>query len=164
MSLFNEVDWGELFTLSLPLLEIVVRGTAMFWFLFLLMRFVLRRNTATVGMADMLMVVLLADAAQNGMSGEAMSIADGMLLVSVLMIWNYCFDWLAFNVPAIARFADPPPLLLVDRGRLMRRNMRAEHITEDELRAQLREQGVESLSAVKAMYLEPSGEFSILKA
>jgi uncharacterized membrane protein YcaP (DUF421 family) len=160
--MLEQVPWAELFALSLPLAEIVVRGSAMYWFLFLLLRFVLRRNAASVGVADILLLVLLADAAQNAMAGDYRSISDGMVLVSVLLGWNYLLDWLAYRFEAVARFVDPPPLILVRNGQMVRRNMRAEHITEDELESKLREQGIDSISTVKAMYLEPDGGFSVI--
>ena len=64
------LDWGEIFGLSVSPLELIVRGSAMYLFLFVLFRVVIRRRVGAVGMADILVLVIIADAAQNGMSGE----------------------------------------------------------------------------------------------
>jgi uncharacterized membrane protein YcaP (DUF421 family) len=158
-----DVDWSELFAFGVSPLEIIVRGTAMYWFLFLIFRFVVRRDVGSVGVADILILVIVADAAQNGMSGEYTSVADGMLLVGTLIFWNALLDRLSFHFPPFARFTQAPPLLLVRDGQMLRRNMRREYITEDELWTQLRQQGVDELSQVRKAYLEPDGEFSVIR-
>jgi len=59
-----------------------VRGTFVYWALFLLFRFVLRRNVGAIGIADILFVVLVADAVQNSMIGDSYSVTDGVILIS----------------------------------------------------------------------------------
>lgn len=154
---------AKLFELTVPAWELVVRGSAMYWFLFLAFRFVMRRDMGSVGIADILILVIVADAAQNAMAGGYESVADGMILVGVLLGWNFLLDFLAYRFSVIARFMEPPSLPLVRNGRMIRRNMRAQFITENELRTKLREKGVESLASVKAMFLEPDGEVSVIK-
>jgi len=154
---------AKLFEITVPVWELVVRGSAMYWFLFLAFRFVMRRDMGSVGIADILILVIVADAAQNAMAGGYESVADGMILVGVLLGWNFLLDFLAYRFSAIARFMEPPSLPLVRNGRMIRRNMRAQFITENELRTKLREKGIESLASVKAMFLEPDGEVSVIK-
>jgi uncharacterized membrane protein YcaP (DUF421 family) len=161
-SLFG-VDWADLFSLSLPLAEIMIRGTAIYWFLFLIFRFVVRRDIGSVGIADILILVIVADASQNAMAGEGDSIADGFVLVATLIFWNVLLDFLSYRFAAFRRFSEPAPLCLVKRGEMIRRNMRRELITEDELMQKLREQGIESMQQVKHVYLESNGAFSVVK-
>ena len=163
MSGLFDVDWVEAFALGLSPLELFARGTAMYWFLFVVFRFVVRRDVGSVGVADILILVIVADAAQNAMSGEYNSVADGFVLVGTLIFWNVLLDRLSFHFPAFRVFATAPPLCLVLNGQLQRRNLRREYITEEELWTQLREQGVESLDEVKKAYLEMDGKFSVIK-
>ena len=163
MENFFDVDWNRMFSLSVPLLEILVRGTATYWFLFLVFRFAVRRDIGAVGIADILILVIVADASQNAMAGESTSVADGMVLVVTLIGWNVFLDWLTFRFPGIRRIAEPASLCLVKNGQMLRRNMRREFITEEELWRKLREEGVESLDQVKNMHLEPDGNFSVIK-
>ena len=85
-----------------------------------------------------------------------------MVLISTLVGWNYLMDWLSYRVPLIERLTTPPPLRLVENGRMLRRNMRREFITPDELMAKLREQGHQHLAGVRQMCLEADGEISII--
>ena len=159
----NLPDLVALFAFNVNPLEIVLRGTVMYWFLFLLFRFVLRRDGGSIGIADVLLLVLIADASQNAMSGAYDSIAEGCLLVGTIAGWNYGLDWASYHFQLVRKFAEPAPLLLVTRGRILRKNMRRELITEEELWAKLREQGVTSLSEVASVFMESSGEISVLK-
>jgi uncharacterized membrane protein YcaP (DUF421 family) len=140
-----------------------MRGTAMYWFLFLLFRFVLRRDVGSIAIADVLLLVLIADASQNAMAGAYESITDGCILVATIAGWNYGLDWASYHSPRVRKLVEPAPLLLVRRGRMLRRNMRDELITVDELWGKLREQGVRELSEVRAAYIESDGEISVLK-
>lgn len=157
------IDWQEIFEFSQAPLELVIRGTLMYWFLFLVFRFVIRRDVGAVGIADVLLLVIVADASQNAMAGEYTSLTDGVILVSTLIAWNVIFDVVSYRFPAFRRFAIPASLHLVRNGVLLRRNLRREFITEDELWIQLRKNGVESLDQVQHVYLEANGEFSVIK-
>jgi uncharacterized membrane protein YcaP (DUF421 family) len=148
---------------SMSPLEIAVRGTLMYWFLFCIFRFVLRRDTASAGITDILFVVLLGDAAQNAMIGAGQTVADGVALILTLVFWNYLFDYLGFHFELVARFTEAPRVTLIRHGRLQCRNMRREHLTEQEIRTRLRVAGVENVADVKAMYLESDGSVSVLK-
>ena len=153
----------ELFTFGLPPLEIIVRGTAMYWFLFLLFRFFLRRDAGAIGIADILLLVLIADAAQNAMAGDYKTIADGMLLVATIAAWSWSLDAASFRWKFVRRMAEPTPLVLVRRGRLLHRNLRREYITTPELMASLREQGIDKLADVKIARMEPDGQISVIR-
>jgi uncharacterized membrane protein YcaP (DUF421 family) len=157
------VDWDTLFALD-HAWELVVRGSAMYWFLFLLFRLVLRRDVGALGIADVLLLVLLADAAQNAMAGGYESVSDGMVLVGTIAGWNLLMDWVSFRFPATRRLLEPGPLVLVRSGRLLRRNMRREFVTTEEIMGQLRQHGIEKLSQVKLAAMEPDGSISVIRA
>jgi uncharacterized membrane protein YcaP (DUF421 family) len=157
------VNWGDLFGLTVSPLEIFVRGSVVFWFIFLIFRLVLRREVGAIGVADVLVVVLIADASQNAMAGDYRSITDGLLLISTIVFWNFLIDWLAFRWTWLGHVLEPPPLLLVEHGQMNRANMRREFLTADELRSKLREKGVEDLTQVKRAVMESDGEISVIR-
>lgn len=157
------VEWSELFGLSVSPLELIVRGTAMYWFLFLVFRLVIRRRVGAVGISDILLLVIIADASQNAMSGEYESITDGCILVATIVAWNYFIDWLTYQSSALEKMLEPPPLMLIRNGALLRRNMRHELISEDELKSKLREHGVSDLSQVAQSYMESDGQITVIK-
>ncbi len=154
---------AALFSITVPPWELVLRGTLMYWFLFLVFRFVMRRDVGSIGVADVLLLVLIADASQNAMAGGYESVTDGIVLVSTIVGWNWLLDWAAFRFPAVRRLVEAPPLRLIHRGRLMRANLRRELMTVEELRSKLREQGVSDFADVKSAYMEPDGQISIIK-
>lgn len=156
------VDWFQVFVPEKGLLEIVVRGTLVYWTLFLILRFLLKRQHGVIGVADLLVLVLIADAAQNAM-GNYNSIVEGAVLVLTIVFWNYAVDWLGFHVPGLARFSRPAPLLLVADGRMIREHMRQEMITEEELMSQLRQQGLDRIEDVRLCYIEGDGQVSVIR-
>jgi len=161
--MFDNIDWNSIFVPDTPFLEIIVRGSVMYLALTILLRIVLKRQTGTLGMTDLLLITLLADASQNAMAGEYRSLPDGIVLVATIIFWNYFFDWLTVKSEWFERLIEPPPLPLVKRGKLLRRNMRRELITEAELLGKLREQGVEDLSKVKLANIESDGQISLIQ-
>jgi uncharacterized membrane protein YcaP (DUF421 family) len=161
--LFGLIDWQGIFTPKHSLLEMVVRGTIMYLVLFALMRLVLKRQAGGIGMTDVLVIVLLAEVAGNGFAAEYKSVVEGIVLIATILFWTYALQWLAYKFPAAERLLNPPTLTLIENGKLLRRNMRAELITQAELMAQLREDGIDDLSQVKHACMEADGMISFIK-
>lgn len=158
----NVDEFLALFRLTVPVAEILIRGSAIYWFLFLLFRFVIRRDIGSIAIADMLLVVLIADASQNAMAGGYESIGDGCLLISTIAGWNYLLDWGSYRFPALRRVIEARPLLLVRHGQMLRANMRRELITVDELKSELRKEGVQDFALVRFAYMENNGQISVV--
>ncbi len=154
---------ADIFDFRVSIVELVLRGTLVFWLLFLIFRFVMRRDVGAVGIADILLLVIVADAAQNAMSGGYSTVSEGAVLVLTIVGWNFLLDWLSFRSLVVQRFAQPGRLTLVQRGVINRRNLRREFITLEELQEKLREQGVEKVAQVKAAYLEGDGQISVIR-
>ena len=153
----------SIFKLTMPIVELVARGSLMFWFLVLVFRVVLRRDVGSMGITDFLFIVLLGDAAQNGMIGDATSATDAIVLISTLVFWNVAIDWATYRWPAVEQLLAARRLTLVRNGKRNRRNMRREFISDAELMSKVREEGLEDLSRIKAMYLESDGEISLIR-
>ena len=96
----------------------------MYLSLFAVLRFVMLRQSSTIGIADILVIVVLADAAQNGFSKEYKSITEGVLLVLTIVFWDIFLNWLSYRFKMFERLLSPAPLQLVKNGRMNRRNMR----------------------------------------
>lgn len=152
----------DMFVPDESILEMIVRGTTMYLALFALMR-VLRRESGTMSVPDVLVVVLIADAAQGALGGEYSSIPEGITLVVTILFWAAAIDWLAYRSRFVEKLVHPPPLELVRDGQINRRHLRQEMITTEELATQLRQQGVEDISEVKRACMEGDGLISIIK-
>jgi len=157
------IDWRTMLVPEHSVLDLFLRGTVMYLAIFVLLRLVLRRQVGDIGTSDVLVIVLLAEVSGNAMAANAASLPEGVVLVGTVLLWSYLIEWVQFRFPAFERLIREPKLKLIDNGRLLRRNMRTELVTVEELMAQLREQGIEDRAEVKAAYLEADGQISIIR-
>ena len=157
------VNWQQMLVPSVSLLELIVRGTVIYLLIVAAFR-VFRRPAGGLSMTDLVVIVLVADAAQNAMASEYRSITEGLVLVLTIVTWNWLLDWMGFHNRWIYRLLHPTPALLVKDGQIQRRNLRAELLTRDELDEFLREQGIDDLRKVKSCFLEPDGQLSVIRA
>ena len=157
------IHWHDLLVPTVSLWEIILRGSAIYLFLVVMMR-LFRRNSGALGTADLMLVVIIADAAQNAISADYHSLTEGAVLIATIFAWNHGLDWLSFRSPAVRKLLQPSPLLLVNDGVVQRKNLRSEMLTLDDLKEQLREHGVDDLARVRRCYLEADGRFSVLLA
>jgi uncharacterized membrane protein YcaP (DUF421 family) len=158
------MDWASLFRFDMNPFELVLRGTLMYWFIYLLFRFMLRRDVGSIAIADILLLVLIADASQNALAGGYTSVAEGCVLVATIAGWNYALDWGSYHFKIVRRLAEAPPLPLIRHGHVLRQNLRLEMLTLDDLHAKLREQGIEDVRQVKAAFMESDGMISVVRA
>jgi len=156
-------DIAEIFALEAGFAEMFIRGTTMYWVLYALLRVSGRRDLGSLGVADMLVLVLVADAAGNAMSGDSYSLGDGIIVVTTIVGWSFLLDRLTYRFPTLRRFLEPQRICLVRDGRIIVSGLKSEHISRGELMEQLRLKGVGNLAKVKRAYLESTGEFSVIK-
>jgi uncharacterized membrane protein YcaP (DUF421 family) len=157
------IDWAAVLIPQVSLVELFLRGTAIYLFLFALLRVLVRRHVGTFNLTDMLVIVLIADAAQNAMAAEYRSVPEGFVLCGTIVGWSYVLDWLGYRYRWIGALLEPKPLRLIQKGKLMRRNMRAELVTTDELMSHLRQHGIENVHEVREAYIEPDGQISVFE-
>jgi uncharacterized membrane protein YcaP (DUF421 family) len=156
------VNWKNLFLPSTPVLELVIRGSFVYLALFWMLRILPSRQLGTLGISDLLVLVLFAEAAQNAMVGSYTSITEGAILIGTVIFWSYFLNWVGYKIPRFQRFLNPPPLLLVKNGQIIQRHLERELITEDELMSKLRQVGVEYIKDVKKAFMEADGSISVI--
>ncbi len=161
METLFKIDWHSMFVPTESIAEVVIRGTIMYLGMYFILR-IFRRQSGSIGVADLLVIVVIADAAQNGMAGDSRSITEALLLITTIVLWDFFLDWLGFRSTFIARFLTPKPLLLIEDGKFISKNLDKEFLTEEEVYSQLREEGLKDASLVKQCYLESNGHFSVL--
>ncbi len=157
------IDWSSVFIPAVGLAEIILRGSIMYLGLFAILRFVSRRQAGNFGPADLLVIVLIADAAQNGLGKEYSSVTEGLVLVLTIVAWEYIIDWLRYRFPTLRPILAAPPITLVEGGKLKTTNLEHEMIPEEDLRSQLREKGVLSYDEVRLARLEGDGRLSVIR-
>ena len=156
-------DIGAALIPDVSLFETILRGIVTYFSIFILLRVVLRGRTSAVAMSDLLVLVLIADAAQNAMAAEYHSVTSGIVLVATIVLCSFTTDWVAYRVERVRRFVHPERKPLIANGRVMRKVLQEELMTEDELMTQLRLNGIDEIQEVKSAYLEGNGEVSVIK-
>ena len=156
-----DIDWSSLFVPSDSVIELVIRGSVIYLALFVSLRLLPRRTVGGLGPSDLLVVVLIADAVQNGMSGGYQSITEGAILAAVIFAWATLIDWLDYKFPAL-NIAAAAPVTVVRNGHILHRNMARQQITEDELLEQLRQHGQDSTANVARAVIEGDGHVSVI--
>src|SRR3712207_9062797 len=111
-------DWGDLFRLSTPIAEIFARGTVMFLAIYAMMRVTGKRESGVHSLSDLLVVVLVAEAAAHGMAGEARGIADSLLLIATILGWSVAIDAIAYRWPPLRGLLKSVPSPLIVDGQL----------------------------------------------
>lgn len=157
------IDWRQIFEPTLGLGEVFVRGTIIYLSLFLILRFVAHRQAGHFGTADLLVIVLIADAAQNGFGKDYTSVTEAVVLVGTIVAWDYSIDWLAWRSDRLRPWLKVPAITLIEHGRLVEENLRREMISHDDLAGQLRANGVRATSEVELAKLEEDGRVSVIK-
>ena len=155
------VDWQTLFVPTNSLPEIVVRGTVIYLLLFVALRFLPRRTVGAMGPSDILVIVLIADAVQQGMAGDYHSITEALVLAATIFAWATFIDFLDYKFPRW-HLAEARPLKIISDGKLLHDNMKRQQITEDEVISQLRLHGQDSPLHVRSAYLEGDGHVSVV--
>lgn len=146
-----------------PLWETALRGTVVYFVVAALMRLIPKRQTGNLSPNDLIALVIVGNLAGGGILGESKALGDILLLVTVILAWDYALNMLEYYFPRFRRVAQDSPTLLVHNGRILSANLRQEKLTEEELRANLRKKGVLDLGRVKLAVLEVDGQVSVVE-
>jgi uncharacterized membrane protein YcaP (DUF421 family) len=157
-----DLDLNLILGPDLPVLELMLRGTIMYLSIFVVLRIIIKQAAGALNLADLLLIVLIADAAQNAMTGEYNSIADGLVLVLTLVFWSYAIDWLGYHWSTFGGWIHPKPARLVKDGIMLRKNMRNELVSYEELMTYVRQAGANELRQVQDAWMEGNGEVSVI--
>lgn len=157
-------DWKSILIPHTPVLELVVRASLLYLGLLVITRVIgLRRTSAGLGVTDLLVVVLAADAVSQGLSLNSASVADGLILVTMILVWSVALDALGYLSPRLNAIIEGRSRQLISNGEVRARALRSELITDEELRTQMRLHGIEDLSEIRRAYIEPNGLISVIR-
>ena len=143
-------------------MDLVVRTVVIFLFIFLLMRIVGRRELSNLEPFDLILLVVLGDSVQQGVTQDDYSVTGALIVISVFALMQLGVSFLNFRFPRLRPLLDGQPLVLVENGKTIDKNLRRERMTVDDLMEQARSQQIDSLDKVKWAVLETSGEVSFI--
>lgn len=144
-------------------MEIVVRATAIFWLLWLLLRAAGKRELAEMTPFELIVLVLMGDVIQQGVTQEDMSVTGAALAVSTMMLWTIALSYASFRWGRVARVLESAPAIVVRDGRLDDRMLRLQRLSADDVLDEARNAGIRSLREVRYAILESDGKLSFIR-
>jgi uncharacterized membrane protein YcaP (DUF421 family) len=144
-------------------MDIVLRGIVIFVFLYLLMRVMGRRELSSFEPFDLILLIILGDAVQQGLTQDDYSLTGAMLAVGTIGILQVFVSYTSFRFPRIRPWLDGEPVIVVQDGKPIDKNLARERITLDDLTEAARGQGIGSLDEVQWAVMETSGSISFMK-
>jgi uncharacterized membrane protein YcaP (DUF421 family) len=144
-------------------MDIVVRAVVGFAFVFLLARIVGRRELSSMEPFDLLLLVMLGDLVQQGITQNDFSVTGLMLAGGTIALLTMLVSYCTFKFPRVRPLFDGEPVILVEDGKLLTRNLGRERITEGELLAQARLEGLDGVADVRFAVLETNGRISFIR-
>ena len=145
-------------------MEVVVRASLIFVFLFVVTRGLKRRSLSDMTPFELLLLVTLGDIVQQGITQEDMSVTGAVLAVSTFAFWVTVLGWLSWRSARLRRVIDGTPLVIVHDGRPLDDALKVEQLPLDVVLEAARQQGVEHLEDIRLAVLEANGRISIIKA
>jgi uncharacterized membrane protein YcaP (DUF421 family) len=143
-------------------MDIAIRTFVVFWFLLLLMRVAGRRELSSLEPFDLILLIVLGDAVQQGLTQDDYSVTGALIVVSIFALLQIFVSYLNFRFPRLRSALDGYPIVLVENGKVIDRNLKRERLTPDDVMEQARSQQLETLDSVKWAVLETNGSISFI--
>ena len=154
---------SDLFELSMPWWEFILRAVVVYVVLLTLIRLSGKRTMGQFTPFDMLLIVLLGTAVQNSLLGGDTSLGGGLLLAMVLISLNWCVAFVTSRSQRAERMVEGVPVVLARDGQLFRSVLRRELVSEDDFDEALRQNGEMTLTDVRIALLETNGMISVVR-
>lgn len=145
------------------LLEIVVRTAIIYLAVLIGLRLAGKREVGQMTPFDLVLLILIANAVQNAMTGPDNSIMGGLVAAGTLLLLNFLISRIVFGNKRLRRFVEGTPTILIHNGQLVLKNLAYEHIAPEEIVQALREHGVQTTEEVSLAVLEIDGSISVLR-
>jgi uncharacterized membrane protein YcaP (DUF421 family) len=145
-------------------MDIVIRGIVVFFFLLVLTRVIGRRELSSLEPFDLILLIVLGDALQQGLTQDDYSLTGSLLVVGTIAVLQVAVSYVGYRFPKVRPLLQGEPVIVVQDGEPIMRNLKRERLTVDELAEEARKQQIERLSEIKWAVLETTGQISFIKA
>jgi uncharacterized membrane protein YcaP (DUF421 family) len=143
-------------------MDIVIRAFFAFLFVVIVTRVIGRRELSTLEPFDLILLIVLGDLIQQGVTQSDLSFTGLVLAGGTFTLLTVAVSYLVFRFRRVRPLFEPEPLILVEDGKVIDRNLRRERLTTEELAAEARLQQIPSLAEVRWAVLETSGKISFI--
>jgi uncharacterized membrane protein YcaP (DUF421 family) len=144
-------------------MDIVLRAVALYAFVIFVMRVIGRRELSSMTPFDLVLLIILGDAIQQGLTQDDYSVTGAVLAVGTIATLQVVTSYLSFRFRPIRKVFEGQPIVIVDHGKFVHRNLRRERVTEEEVAEEARQQQISSVDQVDWAILEANGSISFIK-
>ena len=144
-------------------MDIVLRGIAVYGFLYLLMRVVGRRELSTLQPFDLILLIILGDSVQQGLTQDDYSLTGAFMAIGTIATLQVATSWVSWRFPRARPVLDGEPIVIVEDGKAIERNLKRERLAIEEVMEEARMQQIGSLDEIQWAVLETSGNISFVK-
>jgi uncharacterized membrane protein YcaP (DUF421 family) len=150
------------FDLTTPWWEIILRTTVVYVVVLVLLRVAGKRELGQMSPVDLVVILVIANAVQNAMTGGDNSLIGGVIAATTLVGMNLAFGRIAHRLPYFEHLFESEPTPLIEHGRSIKRNLDRENVELGELMMAAREHGIDDIAKVDSAWLERDGSISII--
>jgi uncharacterized membrane protein YcaP (DUF421 family) len=144
-------------------MDIALRAIFLFFFVYLLTRVIGRRELSSLEPFDLILLIVLGDAIQQGLTQDDYSVTGAVIVVGTLAGLQVIVSYLSFRLPRLRPILDGEPIVIVEDGDPIERNLKRERLTVEEIMEEARQQQIGSLDEIQWAVLETSGTISFVK-
>lgn len=143
-------------------MDLVIRATVVFFFIFLVTRIAGRRELSALEPFDLILLVVLGDLVQQGITQSDESVTGTLIVISTITLLSVAVSWVSFRSGKVRLVTEGEPIILVQDGEIIERNLRRERLTHGDLEEEARQQQVATLADIRWAILEKEGTISII--
>jgi uncharacterized membrane protein YcaP (DUF421 family) len=144
-------------------MDLVIRATAVFFFVFLVTRVVGRRELAELEPFDLILLVVVGDLIQQGVTQSDQSVTGALIVISTIALLSVFVSWVSFRWRRLRIVTEGEPIVLIQDGKAIERNMRRERITIEDIEEEARKSEITSISELRWAILERDGHISCIR-
>jgi uncharacterized membrane protein YcaP (DUF421 family) len=143
-------------------MDLVFRAAVVFFFVFLVTRVVGRRELSQLEPFDLILLVVVGDLVQQGVTQSDESVTGALIVISTIALLTVAVSWISFRFRRVRLITEGQPIVLVQDGRPIERNMRRERITLEDIEEEARQAQIGSVGDLRWAILEDGGRISCI--
>jgi len=143
-------------------MDLTLRAVALFCFVYLLMRIIGRRELSSLEPFDLILLIVIGDAIQQGLTQDDYSVTGALIVVGTFGVLQIFVSFLSYKFPRLRPALDGEPIVVVQDGAPIERNLKRERLTVQEIMVEARQQQIASMDGIAWAVLETNGKISII--
>lgn len=152
-----------MWTLETPWYELFLRGTATYFFMFIIMRLWGKKHLSEVTAFDFILLLFISEAVQNSLVDDDSSVFGGMIVIGTFLFWSTLLNKLSYRFNFLEKVFSGSPKVLIKNGKIDEEVRKKEELSDQEIYMSLREEGVLDISKVKQATIETNGHISVVQ-